>query len=115
MLVWERGESPKQDRLAALPKKLDESVRAAGGVVTDTAIPSGKQADAWLDERLSDAAVKLDRAARARIAERLGEDRSRVVGSAARARVRVRPQRDASPSPTSSPSWARPARCRRGS
>ncbi|HUP71582.1 MAG TPA: DNA polymerase III subunit delta [Acidimicrobiales bacterium] len=80
VLVWERGESPKQDRLAALPKKLSESVRAARGVVTDTAIPSGKQADAWLDERLSDAAVKFDRAARARIAERLGEDRSRVVG-----------------------------------
>ena len=80
VLVWERGESPRQDRLAAVPKKLGESVRAAGGVVIDTAIPSGKQAGAWLDERLSDAAVKLDRAARAHIAERLGEDRSRVVG-----------------------------------
>jgi DNA polymerase-3 subunit delta len=80
VLVWERGESPKQDRLAALPKKLSEAIRATGGVITDTAIPSGKQADAWLDERLSDAAVKIDRPARARIAERLGEDRSRVVG-----------------------------------
>ncbi|MEO8694293.1 MAG: DNA polymerase III subunit delta [Acidimicrobiales bacterium] len=80
VLVWERGESPKQDRLAALPKKLSEAIRAAGGVITDTAIPSGKGADAWLDERLSDAAVKIDRPARARIAERFGEDRSRVVG-----------------------------------
>ena len=30
VLVWERGENPRQDRLAALPKKLNESVRAAG-------------------------------------------------------------------------------------
>ena len=80
VLVWERGESPRQDRLAPLPKKLGESVRAAGGVVIDTAIPSGKQADAWLELRLNEAAVKFDRAARARIAERLAEDRSRVVG-----------------------------------
>ena len=80
VLVWERGENPRQDRLPPLPKKLNEAVKAAGGVVLDTAIPSGKQADAWLDDRLRDSTLKFDRAARARIAEQLGEDRSRVVG-----------------------------------
>ena len=80
VLVWERGENPRQDRSAPLPKKLNEAVKAAGGVVLDTAIPSGKQADAWLDDRLRDSTLKFDRAARARIAEQLGEDRSRVVG-----------------------------------
>jgi DNA polymerase-3 subunit delta len=80
VLVWERGESPRQDRVPAVPKKLIDTVGAAGGVVIDTAIPTGKQADAWLDDRLSHAGVRLDREARALVAERFGEDRSRVIG-----------------------------------
>jgi DNA polymerase III subunit delta len=80
VLVWERGQNPKQDRHGAAPKKLVEAINAAGGAVVETAIPGGKAADAWLDERLTGAAVNLDRAARALVRERLGEDRSRVVG-----------------------------------
>jgi DNA polymerase III subunit delta len=80
VLVWERGQTPRQDRHGAVPKKLAEAVKAAGGVVTDTAIPGGKAADSWLDERFSSAPVKLDRAARDRVRQRLAEDRSRVVG-----------------------------------
>jgi DNA polymerase-3 subunit delta len=80
VLVWERGQNPRQDRHGAAPKKLVEAVGAAGGSVVDTAIPTGKAADAWLEERLSHAAVKLDRGARALVHERFGEDRSRVVG-----------------------------------
>jgi DNA polymerase-3 subunit delta len=49
-------------------------------VVTDTSVPSGKAADAWLDERLGDAPIRLDRGARELIRTRFGEDRSRVVG-----------------------------------
>jgi DNA polymerase-3 subunit delta len=80
ILVWERGQNPRQDRHGAIPKKLAEVVKAAGGTVTDTAIPSGKAADAWLDERLAQAAVKLERGARELVRARFGEDRSRVVG-----------------------------------
>jgi DNA polymerase III subunit delta len=80
VLVWERGQNPRQDRLGAVPKKLAEAVAAAGGATLDTAIPGGKAADAWLDERLGESAVKLDRSARDVIRARLGEDRSRVVG-----------------------------------
>jgi DNA polymerase-3 subunit delta len=80
VLVWERGQSPRQDRHGAVPKKLLEAVKAAGGTVTDASIPGGKAADTWLDERLAHAAVKLDRAARDLVRTRFGEDRSRVVG-----------------------------------
>lgn len=80
ILVWERGQTPRQDRLSAVPKKLLEAVKAAGGLVHDTGVPSGKAADSWLDERLDQAAVKLDRAARTLVHQRLGEDRARVVG-----------------------------------
>jgi DNA polymerase-3 subunit delta len=80
VLVWERGQTPRQDRHGAIPTKLAEAVASAGGTVTDTAIPGGKAADAWLDERLTHAPVKLDRNARELVRQRFGEDRSRVVG-----------------------------------
>ncbi len=80
VLVWERGQSPRQDRLGAVPKKLLEAIKAAGGVVHETGVPSGKAADSWLDERLNEASVTLDRAARQLVHQRLGEDRARVVG-----------------------------------
>jgi DNA polymerase-3 subunit delta len=80
ILVWERGQTPRQDRLGAVPKKLVEAVRAVGGRIHETGVPSGKAADSWLDERLDQAAVRLDRAARTLVHQRLGEDRARVVG-----------------------------------
>ncbi len=80
VLVWERGQNPRQDRLGAPPKKLLDAVRSVGGVVHDTGVPSGKAADSWLDDRLDQAVVVLDRAARTLVHRRLGEDRARVVG-----------------------------------
>lgn len=80
VVVWERGESPRQDRLAGVPKKLADAVVTCGGRRIDTSIPSGRQADGWLADRLAEATVRLDRGAKDLIAARLGEDRSRVVG-----------------------------------
>jgi hypothetical protein len=80
VLVWERGQNPRQDRHGAPPKKLSEAVGAIGGTVIDTAIPGGKAADAWLEQRMANASVKLDRGARQLVHDRLGEDRSRVLG-----------------------------------
>jgi DNA polymerase-3 subunit delta len=80
VLVWERGVSPRQDRLSGAPKKLQDAIVTAGGVVINTAIGSGRQADQWLDDRLDSAAVRFDRDARTLVHDRLGEDRSRVVG-----------------------------------
>lgn len=78
VLVWEKG--PGQQRLAALPKKLEQAVTAAGGVVHRTAIPQGKAAAAWFDEQIAAVGVRLDRAARSQLEDRLGEDRSRLRG-----------------------------------
>ena len=80
VLVWERGENPRQDRLPSVPKKLLDAVAGCGGAVLSTAIPTGKNASAWLEERLADSSVKFDRGAQNLIAEHFGEDRVRVVG-----------------------------------
>ncbi|MFT7474295.1 MAG: DNA polymerase-3 subunit delta [Verrucomicrobiales bacterium] len=79
LLVWERGLAPKQDRMPAVPKSLNEAVKAAGGEVVETGIPSGKNASAWLDRQFKTAAVTIDARAAQHIAAHLGEQRSRVV------------------------------------
>jgi DNA polymerase-3 subunit delta len=79
LLVWERGIAPKQDRMPAVPKPLNEAVNTAGGEVVETGIPSGKNASAWLDRQLKTAAVTIDGRAAQHIAAHLGEQRSRVV------------------------------------
>lgn len=79
VLVWEKGISPRQDRMPAVPKALNEALAAAGADVVDAGIPSGKNASAWLDRQLKSAAVVVDGRAAQHIAEHLGEQRSRVV------------------------------------
>jgi len=79
LLVWEKGVSPRQDRLSAIPKSLAAAIESAGGKVIDVGIPGGKGAKNWLDAQLKSASVRLDGAAKAAIVERLGEERSRVV------------------------------------
>lgn len=80
VLVWERGQAPRQDRRSAPPKSLVAALKEAGGRVVDVDVPSGRGAGQWLDDRLASAPVSFTPAARRRIAEVLGEDRSRVVG-----------------------------------
>ncbi len=79
ILVWEKGISPRQDRLGAIPKSLSAAIDAAGGSVLDVGIPGGKGAKNWLDAQLKSSSVRLDGAAKAAIVDRLGEERSRVV------------------------------------
>lgn len=79
LLVWEKGMSPRQDRLGAIPKSLVAAIEAAGGKVLDVGIPGGKGAKNWLDAQLKSATVRLDGAAKAAIIDRLGEERARVV------------------------------------
>jgi len=79
VLVWEKG--PKSGaRVAALPKKLGDAIKAAGGVVHETKAGTGRQRTAWLDEHLAAAPVKLDGSAKALLATHLGEDVSRLRG-----------------------------------
>jgi len=79
VVVWEKG--PRSgSRTAAVPKKLSDAVKAAGGVVHDTKPGTGKQRTAWLDGQLRDAPVRLDPSARSLLAEHLGEDVGRLRG-----------------------------------
>jgi DNA polymerase-3 subunit delta len=79
VLVWEKG--PKSGaRTAAVPKKLSDAVKSAGGVVHDTKSGGGRQRTAWLDEQLAASSVQLDPSARALVAEHLGEEVSRLRG-----------------------------------
>ncbi len=80
VLVWEKGINPKQERLGAIPKSLKTALEAMGGAVIETAVPRGKAASGWLEKRLKDSTITLDRQAVTLIAETLGEDRSKVVG-----------------------------------
>jgi DNA polymerase-3 subunit delta len=79
VLVWEKGISPRQDRLSAIPKALTEALSAAGAEVVETGVPGGKNAGAWLERQLKQSAVRIDARAANLIAEHLGEQRSRVV------------------------------------
>lgn len=79
VLVWEKGISPKQDRLTGMPKPLTDALKAAGADTIETGIPGGKNASAWLDRQLKQSAVTIDRQASQLVAEHVGEERSRVI------------------------------------
>ena len=78
VLVWERP--PKTGaRLPALPKSLNEAVQSAGGVLVDTAIADRQRKD-WIEEHVAESGLKLDREARALLADRLTGDPGRLRG-----------------------------------
>ena len=79
VLVWEKGIAPRQDRLSAIPKSLNEAFKSSGVEVIETGVPSGKNASAWLDRQVKQSAARIDRRATQHIGEHLGEQRSRVV------------------------------------
>lgn len=80
LVVWDKP-ATSSATAHAVPKKLVEAVKACGGVVKDCDVsPNAKIRKGWLDDRLASADVKFLPAAKALIAERLGEDVSRVGG-----------------------------------
>lgn len=79
VIVWERPQGSGFNK-QPLAKKLSDAVKAAGGVVTATAAPSGKQQSAWIHERLGSASVKITPQAESAIVANMGEDMSRIVG-----------------------------------
>ena len=80
VLVWEKGVQPPQQRLRSVPKALLDAIRGADGEIHDCAVGRGRDADRWLARRIDESAVNLDSQARALLVDRVGEDRSRVVG-----------------------------------
>jgi len=64
-----------------IAKKVLDAVTGVGGITTVTDAPAGgRDRRQWLDEQMNDAPVRLDPAARAAIAEQLGEDLGRLPG-----------------------------------
>ena len=79
VVVWETA--PGQDRLAPIPKKLADAVKAAGGVTVSVDMGSTKKArDVWWDDHLANAPVRLDRHATTLLADYLGEDVAQLAG-----------------------------------
>ncbi len=62
-----------------VPKKVIDVLKRLGAIV-ETGAPSGKTRQAWVDERLTSAPVRLDRHAAQRLAEHLGDGLSRIDG-----------------------------------
>jgi DNA polymerase-3 subunit delta len=80
LVVWDKPLSPS-GTAHSVPKKLTDAVKACGGVVVDCDVsPNAKVRQGWLDEHLAAASVKFLPQAKSRIAERLGEDVSRLGG-----------------------------------
>jgi DNA polymerase-3 subunit delta len=69
VLVWGQGR---------IPKSLTDAVKRCGGEQVDTS--PGRKVEAWVDEQLAAAGVKLDRAATDRLVGWLGDDPQRLVG-----------------------------------
>jgi DNA polymerase-3 subunit delta len=69
VLVWGAGR---------IPKSVLDAVRASGGQVHDTA--PGRKVAAWVDEHVTAAGLRLDRAASEHLVAWVGDDPSRLVG-----------------------------------
>ncbi|MHB1139066.1 MAG: DNA polymerase III subunit delta [Microthrixaceae bacterium] len=79
VLVWEKGLA-SGSRANAVPKKLTDAVKAAGGEIHDCGLPGGKGRGMWVDEQLSGSPVRLNARARTVLIEQLGDDLSRLGG-----------------------------------
>jgi len=70
VIVWEQG---------AVPKPLLDAVKQAGGAHLDTSPGrNAKLQRAWLDERIAESGVRMERAAVELVARTLGEDLDRL-------------------------------------
>jgi len=79
VLVWEKAVAPGS-KLDRVPKKLSDAVKACGGTVSDHGLPSGKGQKMWFADHVDAASVQLTTSARELLANRLGEDLSRLGG-----------------------------------
>ncbi len=77
VLVWEKG--PALQRLGAVPKRLSDAVTSVGGEVIATGVPRGRDGTAqWMDGQIAAAGLRLRPGAKRLLADRLGEDMSRL-------------------------------------
>lgn len=77
VIVWEKGEGDA--RMSPVPKPLQEAL-ASKGQVHDVSVPTGRGKDDWVRAQLDGFSVRLDRAAKSLILDRIGDDVGRLVG-----------------------------------
>lgn len=79
VLVWEKDPRPgRSARTAAVPKSLADAIAGAGGVVVDTSPATGRAQSGWIEDRLAEASVDFDAAARRAVVDHLGEEVGRL-------------------------------------
>jgi DNA polymerase-3 subunit delta len=78
ILVWSRGPALNK-RSTGLPKKLNEVLKGMKVTVTKTDV-GGRDADAYIDAKLRETGLNLDRGARRTLGEHLGDDVNRLGG-----------------------------------
>ena len=78
ILVWSRGPALNK-RSTGLPKKLNEVLKGMKVTVTKTDV-GGRDADAYIDAKLRETGLNLDRGARRTLGEHLGDGVNRLGG-----------------------------------
>ncbi|MFI5043749.1 MAG: DNA polymerase III subunit delta [Acidimicrobiales bacterium] len=79
VLVWDKPLAAGA-RTSAVPKKLTDAVKAAGGEVIETGVPGGKGRTMWVDDVIGASSVRLSNRAKRELVDRLGEDVNRLGG-----------------------------------
>lgn len=82
VLVWERSPEPNT-RMSNVPPTLIKAVKAAGGEVREVD-PPGRNREPWVIDQMARHEIRLDRAAAALVAERVGENGGAVIELAER-------------------------------
>jgi DNA polymerase-3 subunit delta len=82
VLVWERSPEPNT-RMGNVPPTLTKAVKAAGGEVREVD-PPGRNREPWVIDQMARHEIRLDRAAAALVAERVGENGGAVIELAER-------------------------------
>jgi len=78
VLAWEPAMANKDPKTPAVPKKLVDAVKAAGGVLNNTTLGRPADRQAFVEAQLSAAAITLDRDARTVVVARLADDVERL-------------------------------------
>jgi DNA polymerase-3 subunit delta len=80
VLAWEKP-TKTGAKAHAVPKKLSDAIKKAGGEVRDCSPPrQAKARQGWLNERIAEAGIKLDAGATRLLGDTLGDDMDRVGG-----------------------------------
>lgn len=78
VLVWQR--TGTQTRTAAVPKKLVQAIKSAGGETHETRVPTGRARQAWFSDQVEASGLRMSPEAKRLLSDTLGEDVDRLQG-----------------------------------